>query len=273
MSVIFLNGEFVARDSARVSVFDHGYLYGDGIFEGIRAYNWRVFRLDEHLDRLYESARTIMLQIPLTKVQMREAVLETLRRNGLRDGYIRLVISRGPGDLGLDPRKCPQATVVVIAENIQLYSQQAYTRGIRAITTTAGKIRPDMLSPQVKSLNYLGNILARIEVNQAGADEGIMLNADGYVTECTADNIFIVHRGELWTPPAFLGILKGVTRDTVLDLARTFEIHTEDRVFTLHDVYTADECFLTGAFRARVQAEGAPIYPQEAPAGTKHEAA
>jgi len=303
MSVIFLNGEFVARDSARVSVFDHGYLYGDGIFEGIRAYNGRVFRLDEHLDRLYESARTIMLQIPLTKVQMREAVLETLRRNGLRDGYIRLVISRGPGDLGLDPRKCPQATVVVIAENIQLYSQEAYTRGLRAITTTTRKIRPDMLSPQVKSLNYLGNILARIEVNQAGADEGIMLNADGYVTECTADNIFIVHRGELWTPPAFLGILKGVTRDTVLDLARTFEIHTEDRVFTLHDVYTADECFLTGtaaevapvvevdgrpigdgkpgavtkrlseAFRARVQAEGAPISPQQALTETGHEAA
>ena len=303
MSVIFLNGEFVARDSARVSVFDHGYLYGDGIFEGIRAYNGRVFRLDEHLDRLYESARTIMLQIPLAKVQMREAVLETLRRNGLREGYIRLVISRGPGDLGLDPRKCPQATVVVIAENIQLYPQEAYTRGLRAITTTTRKIRPDMLSPQVKSLNYLGNILARIEVNQAGADEGIMLNADGYVTECTADNIFIVHRGELWTPPAFLGILKGITRDTVLELARAMEMRAQERVFTMHDVYTADECFLTGtaaevapvvevdgraigdgkpgavtkrlneAFRARVQAEGAPIFQQEAPAGAKHEAA
>src|SRR3990170_1317971 len=203
MSVIFLNGEFVARDSARVSVFDHGYLYGDGIFEGIRAYNGRVFRLDEHLDRLYESARTIMLQIPLTKVQMREAVLETLRRNGLREGYIRLVISRGPGDLGLDPQKCPQPTVVVIAENIQLYSKEAYTRGLRAITTTTRKIRPDMLSPQVKSLNYLGNILARIEVNQPGA----------------------------------------VTKR------------------------------LNEAFRARVQAEGAPIFQQEAPAGAKHEAA
>ncbi len=303
MSVIFLNGEFVARDSARVSVFDHGYLYGDGIFEGIRAYNGRVFRLDEHLDRLYESARTIMLQIPLTKVQMREAVLETLRRNGLRDGYIRLVISRGPGDLGLDPRKCPQATVVVIAENIQLYPKEAYTRGLRAITTTTRKIRPDMLSPQVKSLNYLGNILARIEVNQAGADEGIMLTADGYVSECTADNIFIVRGGEVWTPPAFLGILKGVTRDTVVELARALEIRAQERVFTMHDVYTADECFLTGtaaevapvvevdgrpigdgkpgavtkrlneAFRARVQAEGAPISPQQALTETGHEAA
>ncbi len=303
MSVIFLNGEFVARDSARVSVFDHGYLYGDGIFEGIRAYNGRVFRLDEHLDRLYESARTIMLQIPLTKVQMREAVLETLRRNGLHEGYIRLVISRGPGDLGLDPRKCPQATVVVIAENIQLYPQEAYTRGLRAITTTTRKIRSDMLSPQVKSLNYLGNILARIEVNQAGADEGIMLNAEGYVTECTADNIFIVRGGELWTPPAFLGTLKGITRDTVLELARAREIRAQERVFTMHDVYTADECFLTGtaaevapvvevdgrpigdgkpgavtkrlneAFRARVQAEGAPISPQQALTETGHEAA
>src|SRR3989337_4297847 len=172
MSVIFLNGEFVARDSARVSVFDHGYLYGDGIFEGIRAYSGRVCRLEGHLDRLYESARTIMLQIPLTKVQMREAVLETLRGNGLRDGYIRLVISRGPGDLGLDPRKCPQATVVVIAGNIQLYTKEAYTRGLRAITTTPRKIRPDMLSPQAKSLTSLGNTLARIEVNQAGVDEG-----------------------------------------------------------------------------------------------------
>src|SRR3972149_39514 len=171
MSVIFLNGEFVARDSARVSVFDHGYLYGDGIFEGIRAYNWRGVRLGEHLGRPYESARPILLQSPLAKVQMREAVRETLRRNGLRDGHIRLVISRGPGDLGLDPRKCPQATVVVIAENIQLYPPEAYTRGLRAITTTTRKIRPDMLSPQVKSLNYLGNILARIEVNQAGAGE------------------------------------------------------------------------------------------------------
>jgi branched-chain amino acid aminotransferase len=303
MGVIFLNGEYAAREAATVSVFDHGYLYGDGIFEGIRAYNGRVFRLDEHLDRLYESARTIMLPIPLTKAQVREAVLETLRRNGLRDGYVRLVVSRGPGDLGLDPRKCPQATVVVIAENIQLYPQEAYTRGLRAVTATTRKIRPDMLSPQVKSLNYLGNILARLEVNQAGADEGIMLNAEGYVTECTADNVFIASREELWTPPAYLGILKGITRATVLELARALGIRAEERVFTLHDVYIADECFLTGtaaevapvvevdgraigdgrpgaltrrlneAFRALVQAEGARIYPQETAVPGQREAA
>jgi len=293
MTVVFLNGEFVSRDAARVSVFDHGYLYGDGVFEGIRAYNGRVFRLDEHLDRLFESARTVMLRVPLTKEELREVVLETLRRNGLRDGYVRLVVSRGPGDLGLDPRKCPQPTVVVIAEGIQLYPQEAYTRGLRAITVTTRKISPDMLSPQVKSLNYLNNILARIEVNRAGVDEGIMLNAAGYVTECTADNVFIVRRGELWTPPVYLGILKGITRETVLELAHALEIPATERVFTMHDIYTAEECFLTGtaaevapvvevdgrvigdgtpgavtrrvigAFRERVAAEGAPIFPQE----------
>jgi len=293
MSVIYLDGEFVDREAARVSVFDHGYLYGDGIFEGIRAYDGRVFRLDEHLDRLYESARSILLTIPLSKAELREAVLETLRRNSLREGYVRLVISRGPGDLGLDPRKCPRATVAVIAESIQLYPEEAYVRGLRAVTATVRKIRPDMLSPQVKSLNYLNNILARIEANQAGANEAIMLSADGYVTECTADNIFIVREDELQTPPAFLGILRGVTRDTVLDIARRLEIHATESVFTIHDVYTADECFLTGtaaevaplvevdgraigdgrpgavtkrliaAFSALVQAEGAPVWGQE----------
>ncbi len=295
MSVIYLNGEFVPREEARVSVFDHGYLYGDGIFEGIRAYNGRVFRLDEHLDRLYESARSIMLSVPLAKTEMREAVLQTMRRNDLREGYIRLVVSRGRGDLGLDPRKCPTPTVVIIAETIRLYPEEAYTRGLRAITTTVRKIRSDMLSPQVKSLNYLNNILARLEVNQAGADEGIMLSADGLVTECTADNVFLVRRRELWTPPPVVGLLRGITRDTVLDLARRLEISVFERAFTIHDVYTAEECFLTGtaaevapvvqvdgriigagrpgaitkrliaAYRDLVQGEGAPI-PLAAPA-------
>ncbi len=254
MSVIYLNGEFVPREEARVSVFDHGYLYGDGIFEGIRAYNGRVFRLDEHLDRLYESARSIMLSVPLAKTEMREAVLQTMRRNDLREGYIRLVVSRGRGDLGLDPRKCPTPTVVIIAETIRLYPEEAYTRGLRAITTTVRKIRSDMLSPQVKSLNYLNNILARLEVNQGGADEGIMLSADGLVTECTADNVFLVRRRELWTPPPVVGLLRGITRDTVLDLARRLEISVFERAFTIHDVYTADECFLTGT-----AAEVAPV--------------
>jgi branched-chain amino acid aminotransferase len=303
MRLIYLDGEFVHREQARVSVFDHGYLYGDGVFEGIRAYNGRVFRLDEHLTRLYASARSIMLSIPRSQAEMREAVLETLRRNDLWDGYIRLVVSRGPGDLGLDPRKCQAATVVIIAETIRLYPEEAYTRGLRAITATTRKIRSDMMSPQVKSLNYLNNILARIEVNQAGADEGIMLNTDGYVTECTADNVFIVRRGILWTPPPYAGILEGITRDAVLDLARRLKVPAAERVFTMHDVYVAEECFLTGtaaevapvvevdgrtigdgtpgvvtkrlmtAFRDLVRTEGAPIYAQELPARMGSDAA
>ncbi len=293
-SVTYVNGRFVPREEAAVSVFDHGFLYGDGVFEGIRAYNGRVFRLEAHLDRLYQSAKTILLEIPLSREEMREAILETLRRNGLRDAYIRPVVSRGVGDLGLDPRKCGRPTVVVIADAIQLYPPEAYQRGLRTVTASVRKVRPDMLNPRVKSLNYLNNILARIEANRAGVDEAIMLSADGYVAECSADNIFIVRGGELWTPPPYLGILLGVTREAVLGLARVQGIPAEERVFTLHDVYTADECFLTGtgaevgpvvevdgravgdgrpgpitarllaAFHEMVRREGTPIYPEEA---------
>lgn len=260
--VTYVNGRFVPKEEARVSVFDHGYLYGDGVFEGIRAYGGRVFRLEEHLDRLYDSARTILLEIPLPKEAMREAILDTLRRNGLRDAYIRPVISRGAGDLGLDPRKCGQPTVVIIVDTIQLYPKDAYARGLRTITATTRKIRPDMLNPRVKSLNYLGNIMARIEANQAGVDEAIMLSADGYVCECSADNLFIIRGGEVWTPPAYLGILRGVTRDAVLELAMDLDIPTAERVFTMHDVYTADECFLTGTgaeVGPVVEVDGRPI--------------
>jgi len=292
--VTYVDGRYVPKEEAVVSVFDHGFLYGDGVFEGIRAYHGRVFRLEEHLDRLYESAKTIMLEIPLPRAEMREAILETLRRNGLRDAYIRPVISRGVGDLGLDPRKCSRPTVVIIVDTIQLYPKEAYQRGLRTITATVRKVRPDMLNPRVKSLNYLNNILARIEANQAGVEEAIMLTADGYVCECSADNIFIVRGGEVWTAPPFLGILQGVTRDAVLGLARELGFPTVERVFTLHDIYTADECFLTGtgaevgpvvevdgrsigdgrpgpittrllaAFHEMARREGTPMYPAEA---------
>ncbi len=292
--VIYVNGRFVAREEATVSVFDHGFLYGDGVFEGIRAYNGRVFRLDEHLDRLYDSARSLMLEIPLTREQMREAILETLRRNGLRDAYIRPVVSRGAGDLGLDPRKCKGASLVIIVDSIQLYPPEAYTKGLRTITAATRKTRPDMLNPRIKSLNYLNNIMARLEANRAGVEEAIMLSADGYVCECSADNIFIVRAGEIWTPPPFLGILRGITRDAVLELAREVGFPAAERVFTLHDVHTADECFLTGtgaevgpvvevdgraigdgrpgpitlrlmwAFHDLARREGTPIFPEEA---------
>lgn len=290
--VTYVNGAFVPKDEAKISVYDHGYLYGDGVFEGIRVYNGRIFRLDAHLDRLYESAKYLMLDIPLSKDDLSAAILETVRRSGLRDAYIRPVISRGVGDLGLDPRKCRVPTVVIIVDTIQMYPKEAYERGLRAVTATTRKVRPDTLSPQAKTLNYLNNIMARIEANRAGVDEAIMLSGDGYVCECSADNIFLVRRDEVWTPPAYLGILKGITRGTVMELARGQGLPMLERVFTLHDVYTADECFLTGtgaevgpvvevdgrriaagapgpvaqrlmaAFRDLVKREGTAIYPE-----------
>lgn len=291
--VAYVNGTFVPKDEAKVSVYDHGYLYGDGVFEGIRAYEGRIFRLEDHLDRLFASARYLMLAIPLSRDALRSAILETVRRSGLRDAYIRPVISRGVGDLGLDPRKCKTASVVIIVDTIQLYPKEAYERGLRAITATTRKIRPDALSPQAKTLNYLGNILARLEANQAGAEEAIMLNADGYVCECSADNLFLVRGGEVWTPPAYLGILQGVTRGAVMDLARDLGVPAREQVFTPYDVYAAEECFLTGtgaevapvvevdarpigggrpgpttlrlmrAFRDLVRREGTPVYAEE----------
>ncbi|MDQ7842917.1 MAG: branched-chain-amino-acid transaminase [Armatimonadota bacterium] len=291
--VTYVNGAFLPKEEAKVSVYDHGYLYGDGVFEGIRAYGGRIFRLEQHLDRLYDSARYLMLEIPLSRDELRQAILETVRRSGLQDAYIRPVVSRGVGDLGLDPRKCRTATVVIIVDQIQLYPAEAYERGLRAITATTRKIRPDALSPQAKTLNYLNNIMARIEANRAGVDEAIMLSADGYVCECSADNLFIVRRGEIWTPPAYLGILKGVTRAAVIELAARLGLPLAERVFTLHDVYTAEECFLSGtgaevgpvvevdgrpigagrpgpttlgimrAFRELVRSEGTPVYAEE----------
>lgn len=259
---VYVNGRIAGRDEAVVSVYDHGFLYGDGVFEGIRVYAGRIFMLEEHLDRLYESARHIMLEIPLQRHEMRDAVIATVRASGLREAYIRPVVSRGPGDLGIDPRKCPRATVVIIVDAIQLYPQEAYERGLRMVTAAVRRPAVDALDGRIKSLNYLNNILARIEANQAGADEALMLTSEGYVCECSADNIFIVKDGEVCTPAAHLGLLKGITRDAALALARQQGLQAGERVFTLHDVYTADECFLTGTgaeIAPVVEVDGRPI--------------
>ncbi len=260
--IIYLDGEFLPRERAVVSVFDHGLLYGDGVFEGIRAYHGRVFKLGEHLDRLYDSARTIAMEIPLTKDEMQEVVLETLRRNDLRDAYIRLVVTRGVGDLGLDPKKCPKPFVFCITASIVLYPDELYQNGLSVITVSTRRNIPDACVPRVKSLNYLNNIYAKIEANLAGAPEAIMLNKEGYVAEATGDNIFLVKKGILITPPAYVGLLEGVTRNAVLDLAREKGIPAEEKVFTLYDVYTADEVFLTGTAAEiipTVRVDGRPI--------------
>jgi branched-chain amino acid aminotransferase len=251
---VYVNGRICKKEEATVSVYDHGFLYGDGVFEGIRVYDGRIFKLEEHLARLYESAHHILLEVPLPPQALKDAIIETVRASGLRDAYIRPVVSRGPGDLGLDPRRCRTATVVIIVDAIRLYPQEAYERGLRMITATVRRPAPDTLNGRIKSLNYLNNILARIEANQAGADEALMLTPEGYVCECSADNVFVVVGGALWTPAAHLGLLRGITRDAVLSLAREQGLAAEERVFTLHDLYTAGECFLTGT-----GAEVAPV--------------
>jgi len=244
--VIYLDGEFVPKEKAVVSVFDHGLLYGDGVFEGIRSYNGRVFKLNEHLKRLYDSAKFIMLEIPLRREQMEEVVLETLRRNHLRDAYIRLVVTRGVGDLGLSPDKCPKPTIFCIAANIELYPSRYYLEGLELITVPTRRNLGEALNPRVKSLNYLNNILAKIEAKIAGVEEAIMINQEGYVVECTGDNIFLVRDGMLLTPPSHVGALEGITRNTVIELAAQAGIPTKEDLFTRYEVYTADECFLTG---------------------------
>lgn len=243
---IYIDGEFLPEAEAKVSVFDHGLLYGDGVFEGIRIYNDRVFRLEEHLTRLWESARAICLEIPLSRDEMRGAVLETVRQNNLRDGYIRLLVTRGVGNLGLSPDRCKKAGVIIIAATIALYPEEQYQRGLEVITCGTRRVSPAALSPAIKSLNYLNNIMAKIEANQAGAGEGLMLNEQGYVAECTGDNIFILTRGELLTPPISAGALRGITREVVLEIAREFGIPAREPQMTRHDIHTCDECFLTG---------------------------
>ena len=243
---IYLNGEFVSEQDAKVSVFDHGLLYGDGVFEGIRAYHGRVFKLVEHIDRLYRSARAILLEIPMTPREMIDAVRATCRANGIRDGYIRLVVTRGVGTLGLNPFLCSTPSVVIIADRIELYPEELYSRGLEMVTVPTLRNHPAALNPAVKSLNYLNNVLAKIEAVNAGVLEAVMLNAQGYVAECTGDNLFIVERGALVTPPISAGALDGITRAAVFALAGEADLHVAERLLTRYDLYCADECFLTG---------------------------
>jgi branched-chain amino acid aminotransferase len=244
--VVYVNGELTPREQARISVFDHGFLYGDGIFEGIRAYSGVVFRLRQHLDRLYRSAHGLLLDIPLTKQQMSEAVLATLRANNLRDSYIRLIVSRGEGDLGLDPRKCTRPSVIIIADHIAVYPPEMYECGLELVTLSTRRNPPQALDPGIKSLNYLNNILGKLECIRANVHEGLMLNLDGHVSEATADNLFLVQRGELVTPPVSAGILQGITREAIMELAERRGIKVKEILFFPLDVYNADECFLTG---------------------------
>ena len=243
---IYLNGKFVERAKALVSVFDHGLLYGDGVFEGIRSYDGLIFKLSQHIDRLYESAHTIMLTIPMTRSAMVDVVKRSLRVNRLRDAYIRLVVTRGVGDLGLDPRKCRTPTVFVIADKIQLYPKSLYERGLSLITVATQRNVPEALNPQIKSLNYLNNILAKIEAVNAGYEEAIMLSHSGYVTECTGENLFIVKGRQLLTPPPYIGVLRGIPRGTVMALGVRARLTVGGEMLTRHDLFNADEVFLTG---------------------------
>lgn len=244
---IYLDGKFVDSADAKVSVFDHGLLYGDGVFEGIRLYGGNVFRLEEHLERLEYSAKAILLDMPLSRKELSWATCETCRQNNLTDAYIRLVITRGVGDLGLAPWLCPKPTVFVIASKISLYPKEHYDNGLAIVTVPTRRISPAALPPTIKSLNYLNNILGKIEAKQFGALEAIMLNDQGYVAECTADNVFIVHKGEIVTPAASAGALKGITRETVIDIARELGVPLRECNMTRYDIWCADECFLTGS--------------------------
>ena len=243
---IYIDGKFYSEANAKVSVFDHGLLYGDGIFEGIRFYNGRVFRLEQHLERLWNSARSICLEIPMTRQEMTEALLETIRQNHLRDGYVRLVVTRGVGNLGLNPEQCKNPSVIIIVATIALYHEDFYRKGLSIVTVATRRSNPAALNPAVKSLNYLNNVMARIEANLASADEALMLNDAGNVAECTADNVFIIKHGQIFTPPTTSGALQGITRSVVFDIAGEFDIKVIEGDFTRHDIFVADECFLTG---------------------------
>jgi branched-chain amino acid aminotransferase len=245
-SRIYIDGKFYSEADAKVSVFDHGLLYGDGVFEGIRFYNGRVFRLEEHLARLWDSARSICLEVPMTMHDMTEALLETIRQNDLRDGYIRLLLTRGVGNLGLNPVQCKHPSVIIIAATIALYPADMYKKGLTVITCATRRTNPGALNPAVKSLNYLNNVMARIEANLAGADEALMLNDQGNVAECTADNIFLIKHGQVFTPPITAGALRGITRAVVFEIAAELGVKITEADITRHDVFIADECFLTG---------------------------
>lgn len=259
---VYIGGKLYEKADAKISVFDHGLLYGDGIFEGIRSYAGRVFRLGAHVDRLYDSARAIHLQIPMAKDEMARAVLETLAANKLVEAYIRLIVTRGAGSLGLDPRKTTDPQVIIITDSISLYPPELYEHGLKIVTAGTMRNHPAALNPRVKSLNYLNSILAKIEGTNAGCLEALMLNHKGEVAECTGDNIFIVKRRELVTPSVDAGILEGITRDAVIELARKAGVTVVERTMDRHDVYTADECFLTGTAAEVipvVECDGRPI--------------
>jgi branched-chain amino acid aminotransferase len=259
---IYIDGKFYAEADAKVSVFDHGLLYGDGIFEGIRFYNGRVFRLEEHLDRLWDSARSICLKMPMSKREMTDALLETIRENDLREGYIRLLVTRGVGNLGLNPAQCKRPSVIIIAATVTLYPQAVYQKGLSVVTCATRRTNPSALNPAVKSLNYLNNVMARIEANLAGADEALMLNDAGNIAECTADNVFIIKHGQIFTPPITAGALRGITRSIVFEIAAELGLKVTETDITRHDVFIADECFLTGTAAEIIpviEADGRPI--------------
>jgi len=244
---VWINGKLFDKANATVSVYDHGLLYGDGVFEGIRSYGGRVFRMKEHLDRLWYSAKAILLEIPYSKEELTASIEETLKANGIEDGYIRVVVTRGSGTLGLDPNRCSDPQVIIIADSISLYPQELYEKGLAIVTVSTMRNHPAALSPRVKSLNYLNNILAKIEGLQAGCIEALMLNHKGEVAECTGDNIFLVRNRRVLTPPNEAGILEGITREVVMTLAREAGYEMVESPLTKHDVYIADECFLTGS--------------------------
>ncbi len=244
--IIFMNGQLVPEQEAVVSVFDHGFLYGDGVFEGIRAYNGRIFKLEEHIKRLFESAHSILLNIPYDHRQVVEAVVDTVNANNLKDAYIRVVVSRGVGDLGLDPQKCKDSQMVIIADKISLFPEELYNKGLSVVTVATRRNNADALDPKIKSLNYLNNILVKLEANRAGVLEAIMMTPQGYICEGSGDNIFIYRKNKLITPPAYLGILEGITRDVIIELAESEGFEIKEEPFTRHDLYVADECFLTG---------------------------
>ncbi|WP_018921647.1 branched-chain-amino-acid transaminase [Salsuginibacillus kocurii] len=243
---IFLDGEFVKKEEAKISVYDHGFLYGDGVFEGIRVYGGNVYKLHEHLERLYNSAKSIMLSIPYDMKEMTTIIVETLQKNELEDAYIRLVVSRGVGNLGLDPQNCERPQVIVIAEKLAIYPKELYETGLEIVTVATRRNRPDVLSPKVKSLNYLNNVLVKIEANLAGVSEALMLNDQGYVAEGSADNIFIFKGDAIYTPPGYVGALEGITRQAIIEISEELGYNLKEEPFTRHDVYTADEVFLTG---------------------------
>ncbi len=244
---VYIDGQFVNKADAKISVFDHGLLYGDGIFEGIRAYNGRVFLLREHLDRLFDSAKALMLKIPLPYEEVLKVVTESCRINNLRDGYIRLVITRGVGDLGMSPDKCSKPTVFCIADSIQLYPEEFYLKGLRVVTTPTQRMSNAVLSPAIKSLNYLNNIMAKMEGTLAGAQESVLLNSEGYVAECSGDNIFIIKKGQIFTPPIYAGALGGITRKCAMDIVKTIGKQVAETNLTRYDLFVADEIFLTGS--------------------------